>query len=165
MKMRKLKIILILSLICFAGCQKKEIDCEEFCSMSERHSVFIKFETEKQFQYFRACPCWGGDSISEKYIFAGKIADNKQIVDFLLNKLHTENNVEVLEDSLELLNYVAGQKDLRGRKDISNLVYETINRIPEKDERDLLNKILGREIESRKERLNELAKRIEERVK
>lgn len=164
MKVWKSKALLVLLLISFTGCQKEEIDCEEFCANPERHQLFENFETEKQFEHFRACPCWG-DSISEKYIFAGELANNPQIVEFLLDKLRNENDVEALEESLNLLRYVAGQKNLKGRKDINDLVYATVNRIPDRDERDLLNKIFGREQQTRRERLTELAKEIEDKTR
>lgn len=162
--MRKLKSILIISLVLWTSCQKKEINCEEFCAIPERHEMFKSFEVEKQFQYFRACPC-PGDSISEKYKFAQEISNNEQIIDFLSNKLRHENDNDILIESILLMRYVANRGDFRGRKDVSDLVKETVSRIPDRDERNLIDKIFGDEPQSRRERLNRLAKEIEEKTR
>lgn len=161
--MRKVKLLTILSLILLFSCQKNEINCNEFCAIPERHEIFKSFDIEKQFKYFRACPCWG-DSISEKHLFGQEIGQNEQIVDFLVNKLSTEDDAEILIESLELLNFLGNREELKGREDVLKLVDETVNRIPEKDERDLIDKILGDEPRSRKQRLNKLAKEIEMRI-
>lgn len=162
--MRELKVILILLAICFVGCRKERIDCGEFCATPERHQLFVNFEIEKQFEYFRTCPCWG-DSISEKYIFAKEIAGNEQIVDFLLNKLRNERDEKVLADSMDLLKYVSNSKKSAVKKEIADSIHKIANELPEKDEPTFLEKISGEQPISRKEKIKAFAREIEETIK
>lgn len=162
--MRKINYVLVLLAVVWVGCQKKEIDCEKFCAIPEKHQLFKSFEIEKQFKYFNACSCQG-DSILEKYLFAQEISEREELLDFLLNNLRNESDEKILVDSIDLLHYVCTTKDVDKRKDISDLVNQTINKISEKDERDLVGRIFGSKIESRKERLEKLAYEIEERTK
>ena len=82
-----------------------------------------------------------------------------------MNTLRSQNDAEILADSIELLNYISSSKDLTGRKDISDLVNETVGKIPDADERTLADKILGGNVISRKDRLAKLADAIEEKTK
>ncbi len=154
---------MIFLLVFGAGCRKREINCDEFCAIPERHKLFKSFEIEKQFKYFNTCNC-PGDSISEKYLFAQEINEREELLDFLLAKLWTENDEEVLTDSIDLLHYVCNTRNVCKRHDIVELINQTIPKIPDKDERELFSKILGGEKESRKERLEKYAKEIEEQV-
>ena len=162
-KARTLKCCIFL-LFALCGCQKSAIDCNKFCETPNRHEQFKSFSTEKQFEYFNACPCWG-DSISEKYMFAQEISENDAIVEFILDILRNENDDEVLTNSIEFLNYLCAAKDLKGRRDVSDLVNNAIHRIEHKDERELLARILGGKPESRKARLEQMAKNIEEKTR
>lgn len=161
--MKAIYLITVLLIVFSQGCRKQEINCDEFCSIPERHELFKSFETEKQFKYFNSCPC-PGDSISEKYLFAREINEREELLDFLLDKLRKETDEEVLTDTIDLLHYVCLNRNVSGRTDIFDLVNQTISKIPDKDERDLVSKLLGGIEESRRERLEKYAKEIEEKV-
>jgi hypothetical protein len=145
-------------------------ECQQFCDNPQHNGIYKDFPIEKQFEYYRTCPCWG-DSISNTGFYIETLLKQENVLEFLITTLKTEDDPDVLADALVFLGYVGDRKynnqgeDIRGRRDIAELAKKTVAKIPEKDERDLWDKIYGRETKSRKERLQKIAKKIEEQTK
>ncbi len=161
--------LFILMITQVISCKFWQTECEQYCENPNRNEIFRNFPIEKQFEYYRTCACWD-DSISNKGFHIETLSKREDINEFLINILKTEDNSDVLIDALELLSwttdttYNVNTKDVKGRKDLSELVKKAVGKIPEKDERDLIGKLFGGKAESRKDRLEKLVIEIKEHV-
>lgn len=159
------KFLLLLFLSQLASCDLQKDNCEVSCDDPNRYEIYENLPIDKQFDFYRNCACWT-DSITDTGVLRETLLRREDIVGFLVKTLENEQDSERLVDALELLSYVGNRKynihskDLRGRQDINSLVDETVKRIPEKDERDLWDKIYWKDKKSRKERLGKLAEEI-----
>lgn len=170
-QLRKMTGFLILLMITqIVSCKFWKTECEQFCEKPEHNGIYKDFTVEKQFEYYRTCACWG-DSISNKGFYIETLVKREDIVEFLVNVLKTENDPDILTDTVHLLSSVADNRewmrkdDFKGRKDIADLVNKTVAKIPEKDGRNLLSKLLGGKVKYRKKALESSAKSIEEKTK
>lgn len=165
--MKKFLYLTILSLTMILGIwgyRNYDDGCYDVCNSPEKYTNFKNLSIEIQFETFGKCNC-NYDSVSARYYWADDIGKKGNAIDFLLNKLRNETNDDTLSNTLFILGRVIEQQEIKGRDDIASLVKQTIDKIPDKDERNFISKILGREKASWKERLLKIANEIESRTK
>jgi len=134
------------------------------CESPQKHENFKNLDIEKQFQTYIKYNC-KYDSLSARSQWGTYIGRKGGAIDFLLNKLQTENDEDILAHTVRILRDTVTQHEIEGREDIVPIVNQTVEKIPEKDERDFVAKILGSEVWSRKKRLQKMAEEIEARTK
>lgn len=165
--MSKLKYIAVLFLTLILGVwgyRNYDSEYYKFCKSPEQDTNFKNLDIEEQFQIYVKYNC-KYDSDPARIYWGFHIGDKEEAMDFLLNKLRTEKNEDVLTQTLYMLSSSVWQHEIKGREDIVELVKQTVEKISDKDERRWVEKILSSLTSSRKEGLLKISQEIEERTK
>ncbi|NJM54412.1 MAG: hypothetical protein HC846_14165 [Blastocatellia bacterium] len=150
--MRKLKYIAVLFLTLILGVwgyRNYDSEYYKFCKSPEQDTNFKNLDIEEQFQIYVKYNC-KYDSDPARIYWGFHIGDKEEAIDFLLNKLRTEKNDDILTHTLYMLRDSARQQEIKGRNDILHLVKQTADKISDKDDRSLVEKIFSSQISSMK---------------
>lgn len=136
--------LVIISLLGLSCRPKVPSECSQLCGLSEekQHSAFKSFPAGKQLDLYLSCEneksCWR-DSESPHDYYGQWMAEDKEALPILLERLRSERDEQVQQDIIYVLRFMAVNGHLRDEHGIS----EVVNRVVENMRGSGLSHVLG----------------------